>query len=456
MRLELLPRARSVAACAVIGVLVCGGLAGTSAAADDVPVPTRQQVQEAQDAAAAGARDVAAVQADLAAANAEVERASVRAAQAAEAFNGARYEAGLARDAADAARTAQVAADAEVERLRVVYGRAVVSRYTNGSDLAALSAVTEAEGVESLLDRLSTARLGAQALQAQQDGLLAAQDDAALAADDAEQAEQDAEAALTRSREAQAEAQAAQDDAAAQAQAVAVRKAALLDELARLQGVSVAIAERRQAGLEQRAAEAAAAEAERERREERRAQQAAAAAAAAAEPEEAAPPASPDPQPAADPEPAADPAPDPEPAPAPDPAPDPEPAPAPAPAPAPNGGAQAAIAFARAQLGEPYVWAAAGPGAWDCSGLTMQAWAAGGVSLPHYSVAQYEQATPVASSDLRPGDLLFWGSSSSPSSIYHVALYVGDGMMIHAPRAGRPVVEESMYYWITPNFRARP
>ncbi len=102
------------------------------------------------------------------------------------------------------------------------------------------------------------------------------------------------------------------------------------------------------------------------------------------------------------------------------------------------------------------MWGAAGPGSWDCSGLTMGAWRAGGISLPHYSVAQYTQSTRISQSQLRPGDLVFWGSSSSPSSIYHVALYVGNGMIIQAPRTGRDVEEVSMYYWITPNFFARP
>ncbi|NPC99108.1 C40 family peptidase, partial [Nocardioides sp. zg-DK7169] len=129
---------------------------------------------------------------------------------------------------------------------------------------------------------------------------------------------------------------------------------------------------------------------------------------------------------------------------------------APAPAPPVATGAAAAVAFARAQIGEPYRWAAAGPDAWDCSGLTAGAWAAGGKSLPHYSVAQYEQSTPISAGDLRPGDLVFWGSTTSPSSIFHVALYVGDGRIVHAPRTGRPVTEESMYYWTPPGFYARP
>ncbi|WP_343900922.1 C40 family peptidase, partial [Nocardioides aquaticus] len=123
--------------------------------------------------------------------------------------------------------------------------------------------------------------------------------------------------------------------------------------------------------------------------------------------------------------------------------------------PSATGGA-AAVAFARQQLGEPYVWAAAGPDSWDCSGLTMGAWAAGGTSLPHYSVAQYEASTPIAPSDLQPGDLVFWGDSSDPGSIFHVALYAGNDMIIHAPRTGRPVVEESIYYWRLPDFYARP
>jgi cell wall-associated NlpC family hydrolase len=116
----------------------------------------------------------------------------------------------------------------------------------------------------------------------------------------------------------------------------------------------------------------------------------------------------------------------------------------------------AAIGFARAQLGEPYRWGAAGPDAWDCSGLTMGAWRAGGRALPHYSVAQYEQSTPISSGDLRPGDLVFWGSSDDPSSIFHVALYIGGGQIIHAPRTGEPVQVASLYYWTPPNFFARP
>lgn len=100
--------------------------------------------------------------------------------------------------------------------------------------------------------------------------------------------------------------------------------------------------------------------------------------------------------------------------------------------PAPSPGAAAAIAFARAQLGKPYRYAAVGPDAFDCSGLTMMAWRAGGVSLPHYSGAQYAMLPKVGVSQLQPGDLVFRG----PGGSAHVGLYIGGGLMITAPQTG--------------------
>jgi len=93
-----------------------------------------------------------------------------------------------------------------------------------------------------------------------------------------------------------------------------------------------------------------------------------------------------------------------------------------------------AVTFARAQLGKPYRYAAAGPSAYDCSGLTLAAWAKGGVSLPRSSRTQYSAGRAVSRSELQPGDLVFFYSPIS-----HVGLYVGDGRMIHSPRPGRTV-----------------
>src|SRR5207302_2242682 len=120
------------------------------------------------------------------------------------------------------------------------------------------------------------------------------------------------------------------------------------------------------------------------------------------------------------------------------------------PAPPARGGAGAAIAEARRQLGKPYVWGAAGPNSFDCSGLTMWAWRAGGVSLPHYTGAQYSATTHVPLSAIQPGDLIFF------NGMEHVGLYIGGGQMIHAPHSGDVVKVESIYYWNTSMVASRP
>jgi cell wall-associated NlpC family hydrolase len=103
--------------------------------------------------------------------------------------------------------------------------------------------------------------------------------------------------------------------------------------------------------------------------------------------------------------------------------------------------AEKALAFARAQIGKPYVWGATGPGSYDCSGLTQAAWKAAGVSLPRTTYDQVNAGTTVSLADARPGDLIFFYDDIS-----HVGLYIGNGMMIHAPKPGAYVREESVYY----------
>jgi cell wall-associated NlpC family hydrolase len=106
-----------------------------------------------------------------------------------------------------------------------------------------------------------------------------------------------------------------------------------------------------------------------------------------------------------------------------------------------GGGASAAIAYARAQLGKPYCYAGAGPACFDCSGLTMRAWGAAGVSMPHYSGAQYSRFPKVPLGAMQPGDLVFWGPGGSD----HVALYIGGGQMIAAPHTGDVVKIQAVY-----------
>ena len=96
-----------------------------------------------------------------------------------------------------------------------------------------------------------------------------------------------------------------------------------------------------------------------------------------------------------------------------------------------SGAAQVAIDTAMAQRGKPYVWAAGGPRAFDCSGLTQYAFAAAGINLPHSSRMQSQMGRSVSRSELQPGDLVFFYSPVS-----HVGIYIGGGQMVHAPTFG--------------------
>lgn len=109
----------------------------------------------------------------------------------------------------------------------------------------------------------------------------------------------------------------------------------------------------------------------------------------------------------------------------------------------------AVIEFARAQVGEPYEWAAEGPGAWDCSGLVQQAFASVGIRMPRVSDDQNAMGTRVPVSDLNPGDLVGWDG--------HVAIYAGNGTIIEAPRPGLQVRERFLAddWWDSAGFGVR-
>jgi cell wall-associated NlpC family hydrolase len=110
--------------------------------------------------------------------------------------------------------------------------------------------------------------------------------------------------------------------------------------------------------------------------------------------------------------------------------------------PAPSSRASMAIAAAQAQLGTPYKFAMESPGvAFDCSGLTKYAWGKAGVALPHQSAGQFASLPHVPLGEIQPGDLLFYGSP-----IHHVALYIGNGLLIHAPATGDVVKVASINF----------
>jgi cell wall-associated NlpC family hydrolase len=100
----------------------------------------------------------------------------------------------------------------------------------------------------------------------------------------------------------------------------------------------------------------------------------------------------------------------------------------------------AAIEFAKAQLGKPYLWGATGPDAYDCSGLMLRAWQAAGVVLPRTSREQWDAGSYLPVALAQAGDLIFYGyDTGDPGTIHHVAMYLGNGSIIEAQQDGVPV-----------------
>jgi len=428
----------------ISGLLVLTSVPAAVADKSDRAFPSSDEVAAAERRVAKTANDVGAIKAALLMANQRLEAAAVEAEMASEAYNGAMWRLQLAREELATARSEAAKARRTVAEQRKQIGALVATSYQRGGALTALNAFVGADGPEGVMDQYATFQGASDSLQADYDRFTAS--DALAKAFEERAEEAGVEAAKLADEARVAKQHATQAAAAAQVAAseIAAEKDRLIRKLAKAQNISVALARQRQTALEEIARERAAARARAEAEEAAR-QQAAADARARAEarrkqradrqrqaredrqtttPRPVSPP----------------------------------PAPAPPPPSAPpggSGGAERAIAFAKAQLGEPYVWGAAGPDSWDCSGLMLEAWGQAGVYLPHYSAAQYYAGTPISSAALRPGDLVFWGSTSSPDSIHHVAMYIGGGQIIHAPRTGRPVSVDSMYYWTPPNFFAR-
>jgi cell wall-associated NlpC family hydrolase len=469
------------------------------ASADDPTIPSQDDVEAAERHVETTAEAVGRIKSELVAAEEDVRLLELGAQKAVEAYNGAVYELGQSRQALRRAERVSVRARAGVERLRDSIATAVVGDSLDGGALADMGVLLQDPDPGALMDQLSSYRGLTGAMESELDEFDAQSIVSEVLAEQARDALVDSESAAERMEEARLEAQTSLTLAEQAAAGLEARKDELVVELAEAQDISVELARERQQALveqaeeearlraEQLALEQAAREERQEQREqaredarqqarqdlreqaradaqdrgdareqarddaradaaERAAERADARAAdqAAAERRdevqarrEAREQAREDRREArqerreqreqSDDDGGG----------------------------APSSGVEAAVDFALAQVGDPYVWGAAGPDAWDCSGLTMGAWIAGGVSLPHYSVAQYDAVSPVSMSGIRRGDLLFW-SDGGPGTIYHVALYLGDGMMVHAPRTGRDVEVVSMYYWITPDLAGRP
>jgi cell wall-associated NlpC family hydrolase len=392
-------------------------------------MPSQAQVDRAQADVAHKKLSVREVESALATANARLDQATTNAEIAFERYNGAQWRLQEARKATRAAqqRSRQAAEDVATQRAGIA--QLVTESYQNGTDLNAASALLTDEGPEGLMNRYGVVQSAGDSMEASYDRYRAALAKAKTAADKAAKAEQRQESLAADARKAADAAGQAQAAAAAMAGQVAAQRQQLLAQLAKLQHISVALATKRHEALEEIAREEAA-----------KKKAAAEAAAQAAQAKKDAQQTKNDQQSSGGSSSGGT-----------------SSAPPPTPNPAPNQSVavQRAIAYAKAQLGKPYQWAASGPGSFDCSGLTMMAWARGGKSLPHYSVAQFYESTRVSMTDAKPGDLLFWSNNGSPSGIHHVALYLGDGEFIEAPHTGAYVRYNNVSNWY-PDFVARP
>ncbi len=338
-----------------------------------------------------------------------------RSAAASEQLNGARYRLGETKNQLGRERRRARETTRQLAESSAVVATLTVEQLQSGAGAAKLEVLVGSTTPTQLLERASAYASTAEAMTARLDELAASQTVHRVSVARMAAAERRMQAAVDQ----QAAAERAISASIAQAEAAAAgaeqERERVLRELAARRNESLAVAEQRQAAIESEIDGDDTLVS-------------------------ATPPPGPLPTPAS---------PDPS---IPPPAP---PAPVPAiPAAPASGAAATVIAFAMQQLGEPYGWGRAGPSSWDCSGLTMRAWEAAGVELPHYAGAQYGRSRSVPMSAIEPGDLLFWGSKATSAS--HVAIYLGNRSYIHAPRPGRDVEIRTFDYWVKPTFAARP
>lgn len=412
-----------------------------SAQADPV-YPSAGEVNAAQAAVGNKAARIAVVEGQLKVSNARLAEVQKAAAMAAESYNLARLLMEQRTDAAKAAQkraaSAQKIADAASDKL----GQFAAATYRQGGNLGQLEAFLSSKGPQEVLDRAAGIQLITDIRNRIMQDANASSVVASVLRRQAAQALALQLAAEQAAKSARAAAQAQVGVAAAETARIAATQSQMITELAALRNTSVALERQRQAGLDAEAERraAAAAQAAAAARARAAAARAAVQARADARTRAAKDTARADEDRARAAEDRAREARDKANRPrTPSPVPDfPSPPPPPS-----RGNVSAVIEFARSQIGEMYLWGAAGPDAWDCSGLTMMAWAQAGVNLSHYTGWQWAETQRVPLSDLQPGDLVFYGDSGATS--HHMGLYTGNGMMIEAPRAGVAVREASIW-----------
>jgi cell wall-associated NlpC family hydrolase len=438
-------RRRDAAAVLTLPALLLAMLlvGGQPAQADPV-YPSKDDVRRAQQRVAAVGSQVEQLRRQLDRAASRVEAADVALSSAAEDFDEARIELLNSKRAATAAAEVALRATARLDGAQQQLGRLAAQSYRSGGSVASLDVMLSPSGPDDVLERASMMRT----LAGQRQQKVQRMDAARVVATTLDRQADDAMV-----RQTAAAAKLEQARAAAQQRSVTARatltvetkaRTVLLGRLAATRQTSVEVEQARQTGLAAAAERRLAVQRERALSREAARQRARDRAAAEAKTGNR-PPGSSNPTPA---RPTAVPSTPPDPTPT-NPTPsDPTPSDPGPTDPEPGGGSssgsasagQDAVAWAKQKLGLPYQWGGAGPGSYDCSGLTMRAWQQAGVQLPHSSRLQYRQVDKIAYSQLRAGDLLFFATNTAdPETIHHVAMYVGGGEMIEAPYTGANV-----------------
>ena len=401
---------------------------------------------------------IASLEAQLAQESSNLEDAQIKAQVANEDYLTAVDELNTATKDAQTAQTNADAAASSTAAARSDLGSIVVQTYQeSGNPLDPLTPYLTSESLADLADADVALTRAGEKNNAKVQNVEALEAVATSMQTIADQKVTAKEAAKTSAATAKSDAEAAANEAQNAVTTTRTNRQSLIVQLAAQRNTTVELETKYQNQVE----------AERKAREEAAAQAAAKAASekaaadlaqkqaeqAAAQPQESAPAPqeqssqpSPSPQSSAQ-EPATTSQPEPEAAEEEEAAPAPAPAPEPAPAPSHSGSAAStAINAAMGYLGTPYVWAGESAAGLDCSGLTMVSYAAAGVELTHSSRVQYGEGSLVPLDAAQPGDLVFWSSDGSQSGIYHVAIYLGDDMMIEAPTFGMTVRVTSMRY----------
>lgn len=489
MRLSRRGSTRASIAAALVAVFA---LTGPGAVADPV---TDDDVERARQAVAGTAAQVASIELRLAQQSAVLDEAWVVVAQAAEDYTAAVVAAEEADAAAAEAQRRADAAAAEVERARGELGALALEAYRSGGSLDALGAMLTSDGYDDYVARSAAInQIGNRADRAVQ-RFEAAEVVGTTLAEMAEEALAEAEDAAAQAQDALARAQEAQAAAEAEVARIAAEREALVAQLAQLRQTSVEVERARQAQLE----------AERQARADAAAQSGRPASNGGGGTDAstgtggatgsngsgggpAAPPSSGSSggngantggnagngnagnanagagnagngNGGGAAQPTSPPAPPPTQPPAP-----PQPKPPSDPYGPGTGTTRgtaeqgaAAVAWALQQVGKPYVYGASGPDSFDCSGLTMRAWQNAGLSINRTSRDQYRAYYKIPYDQMRPGDIIAWGTNpSDPGSVYHVAMFIGNGQMVEASRPGVPVRVTNIRWQATMPYAVRP